>query len=574
MLALPLSAGACWKAARARDFSTGATNAAILFSSLAQITMDNVAGLKLVFSFRTGSPHGHSGATPVLGDTLFLLTPFPHALYALDLAKSGSVKWRYAPKPDRMAEGIACCDMINHGPVVAGDRVYLNTLDGHTLALEANTGTVIWDVQTASIASGETLTAAPLLADGKVVVGNSGDDFGARGWVAALDTETGRELWRRYSTGPDGDVGIGSGFKPFYAEDRGTDLGLTTWPPSGWEHGGGSVSGPLAYDPDLKLLFHGTGHPAPWNPDQRPGKNKWTSGVFARDLTTGEARWFDQLNPHDLYALGAGTNYLPVDREWQGKARKLLIHPDGNGYVYVFDRASGEILSAEPFGVVNETRGVDLATGALKREDGKIAHVDHMVRDACPASVGALGGAAALSPATGLLYIPANRLCMDFEARNTSFMRGAAFIGADVRIKAAPQTERGALIAWDVALAKPAWTVPEGFPLGSDVLTTAGGLVLYGTLDGYVKILNAKSGELLWQFKASSGIVGRPSAFSGPDGQEYLAVTAGIGGPLGMTARLGIDLRDATAARGLANALRDLPKPADQSGTLYVFKLP
>ena len=547
---------------------------AIPRDSVRPLDVKNVGQLRLTFTFRTGNPHGHSGAPHVSGDTLFLLTPFPHTLFALDLSRpSAPVKWSYSPKAEGAAEGLACCDTLNAGPVVAERRVYFNTLDGHTIALDAASGTVVWDHASASLAGGETLVSAPLVAEHTVFVGNAGDDYGARGWIMALDAETGRELWRRYSTGPDADVGIGAAFQPPHAADRGLDLGKSTWSSSGWEHGGGSVSGPIVYDPDLRLVLHGTGHPAPWNPDQRLGDNKWTSGIFARDPETGMARWFDQINPHDLFALGSAGINLIVDKPWRGVPRNLLVHPDPNGYVYVIDRRTGEMLAAEPFTTVNATRGVDLATGALHRDDSRASRFATMTRDVCPGWPGAIGGSAALSPGENLLYIPVSRLCMDFEARNTSFIKGTAFVGANVREKSPTDGTRGELLAWAIEAGTPAWRVEEKFPVAGGVLAT-GGLVFYGTLEGVFKALDGATGRELWRFQASSGIISQPIAFQGPDGASYVAVVAGLGGPFGTVARFGIDKRDATATFGMANALQDLPDPADPSGTLYVFGLP
>jgi PQQ-dependent dehydrogenase (methanol/ethanol family) len=538
------------------------------------ITAANVSQLKPAFSFRTGNPQGHAGAPAVIGDTMFVLTPFPHTLFALDLSRPGApVKWRFVPEAHGSAEGLACCDTINAGPVVADGKVYFNSLDGHTIALDAASGKPVWNVRTVSLDVAETLTAAPLIADGKVFVGNSGDDFGARGWIAALDAQSGHELWRRFSTGPDGEVGIGPGFQPFYARDQGQNLGVASWPPSGWQHGGGSVSGTILYDPALHLLFHGTGHPAPWNPDQHEGDNKWTSGLFARDPEDGAAKWFDQIDPHDLFALGSTEPGLAIDRDWHGTARHLLIHPDPDGYVYVIDRTNGQVLSAAPFTKVNATRGVNLATGELRQESNRASRFGTMTRDVCPGWPGATGAHSALSADRRLLFIPVSRLCMDMEARNVSYMAGTAVVGANVRAKSPADGLRGALVAWDIEAARPVWTVPEPFPLAGGVLAL-GGAVFYGTLDGWFKAVDAGTGRTLWQFHAASGIIGDPIAYRGPDGQPYVAVLAGLGGSFGMVAKHGIDERDATAANGLANALQDLPEPSDPSGTLYAFGLP
>jgi PQQ-dependent dehydrogenase (methanol/ethanol family) len=551
------------------------------FSTLDQINTGNVGRLTLAFTFRTDQPGGHSGAPAVLGDTLFVQTPFPHRILALDLRqRSAPVKWSFSPPADGRASGLACCDATAAGPSPSGDRLYVNTLDGHTIALDAASGRVMWDFVTADTVRAETLATAPTVVGDRVFVGNAGDDFGARGWIAALDAATGRTLWKRFNIGPDQDVGIGTAFRPPYPSDQGRDLGVETWPPQAWQQGGGGLASDMVYDAGPALLIYGTGHPAPWNPDPRPGDNKWTSGLFARDPATGDARWFVSVNPHDLYALGAGGSLLLADLPWHGSNRHLLIHPDANGQVYVLDPATGRILSAIPFTPVNATGGVDLATGALHRSNAGAITPNSVTRGICPAWPGATGtdgtslGGSAFSPQTRLLYIPANRLCMDMEARDTSFMAGTPFIGANLRMTAAPGTSRGELIAWDVEAGKPAWTADEAFPVEGSVLATAGGLVFYGTLDDTFRASDARTGRLLWQFRTSSGIIGQPITFQLSDGHQYVAVMAGTGGAAGRVAENGIDLRDATAAHGYTNALHDLKQPADFSGTLYVFALP
>jgi PQQ-dependent dehydrogenase (methanol/ethanol family) len=550
------------------------------FDTLAEINTTNVARMKLVFSFRTGQKGGLSGAPAISGDLLLLETAFPHTLYALDIGQQATpVRWSFTPLCDRRAAGLTCCDATVGGPVVADGQVVMNTLDGHTIALDAATGQVRWDVTTASLAAGETLSISPLIADDRIIIGNAGDDFGARGWVAGLDASTGAIVWKRFNSGSDDDAGIGARFNPPYPRDQGHDGGVTTWPPQAWQQGGGGLAGNLAYDSGRGTVLYGTGHPAPWNPDPRPGDNKWTSGLFARDVRTGAASWFVSINPHDLYALGAGGSVLLADMPWQGRDRSLVIHPDANGQVYALDRGTGAILSVAPFVQVNATHGVDISTDTLRRNVAMDVSPNAVTRGICPAWPGATGadgtalGAAALSPQTHLLYIPASRLCMDMEPRDTGYMSGTPFIGANLRMKAAPGISRGALIAWDVSGAKPAWTVAEDFPVLGGVLTTGGGLVFYGTLGGEFKAIDARNGHVLWQFHASSGIVGQPMTFRLPDGHQYVAITAGTGGPAGRVAEKGIDVRDATAAHGYANVLRDLKQPADASGILYVFSL-
>ncbi len=320
------------------------------------ISATNVSTLRPVLVFQTGSPRGHAGSPAVSSDTLVVLTPFPHTLYAFDLRRSGfPLKWTFRPKADGRAEGLACCDTLNAGPTIAGKDVLITTLDGHVTALDAETGSTHWDVAPADLASGETLTGAPGVVGPYVLVGNSGDDYGARGWIAALDAGTGREVWRRFSTGRDLEVGIDAGT----ATGAGPDAGVHSWSNEGWQHGGGEVSGPIVADSDGATIYHGAGHAAPWNPVERLGDNRWTSSLFARDVKTGAVRWVDQLAHHDDFALGSTGALLPVEREWHGTTRKLLIHPDRNGYVYVIDRTTGAVLSADAFTNVNETSGVE-----------------------------------------------------------------------------------------------------------------------------------------------------------------------------------------------------------------------
>jgi PQQ-dependent dehydrogenase (methanol/ethanol family) len=521
------------------------------FSPLTQINQSNVAHLRLVFSFRSAQRGAQGGAPLVVGPTMYLLTPFPHTLFALDLTRSGApMKWQFTPEADLSAMGLVCCDRLEQGPVYANDRIYFSTLDGRVVALNANTGGVAWNVRIAASNSAETLTTAPTVVGNELLVGNGGADFGARGWIISLDATSGRQLWKRYSTGPDSDIGI---------EPAGHDLGSSTWPSGAWQHGGGSVTSPVLYDSELKLLLHNTGPPAPWNAQQRIGDNKWTAGIFARDPQTGSVKWFTPLHSHSLYPRPAGIANIAVDATWKGADRKLLLHPDGDGRLYTLDRTTGRILSADPL---------------LPTSTHPTPHIDLQVRNICPAWSGAVAGNPALGRTTGLLYVPLSRLCMDFEPREASYLQGTAFIGANVRVHSAPGEPRGGLVAWDYARHAAAWQADERFPVASDVLATAGNVVFYGTLDGTFKALDATDGKLLWQWRASTGIVGQPMTFEGVDGHQYIAVIAGVGGPYGIASEYWIDRRDATAARGLAQAIADLPAPKDPQGTLYVFGLP
>jgi len=568
--ALGIAVAVLWLAAptgAAGDTRSGAAS---------EITADNVAQLKLVFSFQLPAAAGYAAAPQIAGDTLFVLTPFPHTLYALEAygTAARSMKWRYSPDARPAAAALRSAGPDAFGPALSGDAAYFNTLDGRAIALDATTGRVKWDQQSADFGAGETLGSAPLVVGKVVVIGNAGDDFGVRGWIKALDRDSGQELWRKYSTGSDADVGIGPSFQPFYPSDKATDLGTASWPPDAWQHGGGTVSGLLSYDPGLDQIVHGTGHPAPGNPEQRPGGNRWASGLFARDSATGSARWFTPLNPHDLYGLGAINANVLIDRDWHGTKRPLLVHANGNGFLYVLDRRTGEILSAEPFAPGNALTGIDIRAGTPRRNDAKSVQGDRRVRDVCPAVPGAIVGAPAYSEHLGLLFIPASFLCMDLRAVPVSYLAGTPYSGVTRRLKPMPDHPRGALVAWDLENAKPAWSIRETFPVAGGALATKGNLVFYGTLDGWFRAADSRNGHVLWEYKTNSQLAGQPITYSDQDNRQYVAVVAGLSSGGGAVGNEDIDTRDLTAANGFANALPDLPRPAEAAGRLYVFGLP
>lgn len=546
------------------------------FSPLAQINAGNVKDLKLAFTFSTGVLRGHEAAPLVVNNTMYIVTPYPNYLYALDLTKPGApTKWKFDPGAKASSQGVACCDVVNRGAVYADGRIFFNTLDAQTIAVDAQSGKELWRSRLGDIRTGETITMAPLVVKGKVLVGNSGGEYGVRGWLTALDAKTGEQLWRAYSTGPDGDVLIGPNFKPFYEQDKGKDLGVHTWPPSGWKTGGGNVWGWISYDPEADLIYYGTANPGPWNPEQRPGANKWTSGIFARDPDNGEARWFYQLSPHDLHDYDAVNENILMDVQVNGATRKALVHPDRNGYIYVLDRLSGEVLSASPFVHITTTEGVDLSSGALKYNAQKEPRTGTPVRDICPASPGAKDWQpSAYSPRTKLIYLPHQNLCQDAVTYQASYISGTPFVGADVEMKPGPGGHRGEFSAWDAASGKKTWTIKENFPVWSGAVATAGDVVFYGTMEGWLKAVDARSGTLLWQFKTGSGIIGQPISYQGPDGKQYVAVLSGVGGWAGSIVAGDLDARDGTAALGFVNATKDLPQHTTKGGMLYVFALP
>jgi len=543
------------------------------YSPLDEINSGNAGGLKVAWTFSTGMVSGHEAAPLVVGGTMYLVTPFPNLLYALDLTKPGApVKWMFDPEPAGASRGVACCDTVNRGAVYWNRSVIFNTLDGRTISVDADTGEQKWSTQLGDINRGETITMAPIVAHDKVIVGNSGGEFGVRGWLVGLNAADGKLAWRAYATGPDTDVLIGSTFKPFYSQDQGKDLGVTSWPSEAWKTGGGTAWGWISYDPETNVLYAGTANPGPWNPDQRPGDNKWTSGVFARNADTGEALWYYQWSPHDLFDHDGVNENVLVDLKMNGSTRKVLLRPERNGYFYVLDRTSGEVLSATPFVHITSSSGVDLKSGRLIPVKDKEPRQGAVVRDICPAAPGAKDWSpSSFSPKTGLIYLPHNNLCMDFEAVETGYIAGTPYVGANVVYHAGPGGNQGLFTAWDPVAAKPAWQIKEKYPVWSGALATAGDVVFYGTMEGWFKAFNARTGQQLWQFKTGSGIIGQPIAYRGPDGHQYIAVFSGIGGWPGAIVVNDLDTRDKTAALGWGEAMKDLKKDTSRGGTLYVF---
>jgi lanthanide-dependent methanol dehydrogenase len=449
LLALPASAQIQNQADDGQWIMPAKNYASTRFSTLDQINTGNVQNLKLAWTFSTGLTHGHEAAPLVVNNTMYIVTPYPNYLYALDLTKPGApMKWVYEPNPEPASQGTACCDVVNRGAAYYNGKIYYNTLDVHTVAVDANTGKEVWNTKLGDINQGESMTMAPIVAKGKVIVGNSGGEFGVRGWLVGLDADDGKIAWRAYATGPDSDVLIGANFKPFYDDDRRKDLGLKTWPGEAWKIGGGTGWTWISYDPDLDLIYYGTSNPGPWNPDQRPGDNKWTSSLFARRPETGEAIWAYQFNPHDVHDYDGVNENILLDLNIKGQNRKVLAHPDRNARMYIIDRASGEVLSAETFAYQNTSFGVDLKTGKLKINPDKVSGFK-TIRDACPAPPGGKDWQpSAYSPKTGLIYIPHNNLCYENQGIQANYIAGTPYVGMNVRMYAGPGGNRGEFSAW------------------------------------------------------------------------------------------------------------------------------
>ncbi|HEY7194551.1 MAG TPA: PQQ-binding-like beta-propeller repeat protein, partial [Gemmatimonadales bacterium] len=356
---------------------------------------------------------------------------------------------------------------------------------------------------------------------------------------------------------------------------RGPDLGVSTWRGEQWKLGGSTVWGWISYDPETNLFFYGTANPGVWNPDLRPGDNKWSCSLIARDADTGEARWAFQATAHDAWDYDEIMENILIDMPFGGAMRKLLVHPGRTGFVYVLDRESGELLSAETYEPVNWASSYDLKTGVPNEDPNKRTHNGKITGGICPSSTGAKDVIpSAFSPRTGFLYIPAHNTCMDYEGIEANYIAGTPYLGADVKMYPGPGGYQGELVAWDVAHARKAWGVKETvLPVYSGVLATAGDVVFYGTMDGWFKAIDARTGTELWKFHVSSGIVANPITYLGPDGKQYVAVYSGIGGWMGAVAFPEISADDPYAALGVVGAMKDIKKYTAPGSTVYVFGL-
>jgi PQQ-dependent dehydrogenase (methanol/ethanol family) len=546
-----------------RDWTMPNKNpSATRFSDISQINTGNVKDLKVAWTFSTGVLRGHEGGPLVIGNTMYVHTPFPNIVYSLDLTKEGApVKWKYAPRQDPNVIPVACCDTVNRGLAFADGKLFLNQLDTTTVALDANTGKELWKVKQGDYKVGQTITSAPMVIKDKVISGVSGGEFGVRGFVTANDVNTGKQIWRMYSTGPEEEVGFAGS--------------VETWKGDEWRRGGGTTWGWYSYDPELDLFYYGTGNPGSWNPDQRPGDNKYSMTIFARDPDTGKAAWAYQKTPHDAWDYDGINENVLVDLNMNGQMRKVLVNFDRNGFAYVLDRQTGELLKADPFVFVNWAKGVDLKTGRPIEDPEKRTSATKNTKDICPSAMGGKNQQpVAFSPRTNLFYVPSNNLCMDYEGVEVKYQAGQPYVGAIVVSKPGPGGNRGEFMAWDPVAGKKVWGLKEELSAWGGALATSGDVVFYGTMEGWLKAVDAKSGNLLWKFKTPSGIIGNPMTYVGPDGKQYIAVLSGVGGWSGIGVAADMSLEDPTAGLGAIGAFKDLANFSNQGGVLTVFSLP
>jgi PQQ-dependent dehydrogenase (methanol/ethanol family) len=547
------------------------------YSKLDQINKDNVGNMRVAWTFSTGVLRGHEGGPLVVGDVMYVHTPFPNIVYALDLKNDGRIIWKYEPKQDPDTIPVMCCDTVNEGVAYGDGKVFLNQADTKLVALDAQTGKVVWSAVNGDPKKGETGTSAPLVVKDKVLVGVSGGEFGVRGHASAYDIKTGKLVWRGYSAGPDNEIMVDPEKTTYLGKPVGKDSSLKSWEGEQWKIGGGTTWGWYSYDPELNLVYYGTSNPGTWNPGQRPGDNKYSTSIWARDVDTGMARWIYQMTPHDEWDYDGINEMILADVEMKGQKRKVLVHFDRNGFAYTLDRATGELLVAEKFDpAVNWATHVDMTTGrpqVVSEYSTDQNGEDVNTRGTCPSAMGTKNRVpAAFSPRTGLFYVPTNHICMDYEPFKVAYTAGQPYVGATVLTYPAPgDTNMGNFIAWDAGKGKIVWSDPEKFSVWSGALATAGDVVFYGTLEGYLKAVDAQTGKELYRFKTPSGIIGNVNTYI-HNGKQYIAVLSGVGGwaGIGMAAGLSED----TAGLGAVGAYRALADYTQLGGVLTIFTLP
>ncbi|HVY07835.1 MAG TPA: PQQ-dependent dehydrogenase, methanol/ethanol family [Burkholderiales bacterium] len=545
------------------------------FSPLTQINARNVAKLKIAWTFSTGALRGHEGNPLVVGGMIYVHSPFPNNVVAIDLATRKTV-WRYERNQDPTIPGQICCDTVSRGLAYGDGKILLQQMDSTLVALDAKSGQVVWSVVNGDPMRGAVNTNAPHVFKDKVITGISGGGWGVRGYISAYDLKTGRLIWRGYSTGPDGDMLVDPARTTTWAAGKvqpvGKDSSLQSWIGDEWKRGGGTTWGWYSYDRETNLLYYGTSNPGTFNPLQRPGDNRWATSIWARDLDTGRARWIFQMTPHDEWDYGGTNESILADLTIAKRKVKALVHFDRNGFAYTLDRETGALLVAKKFAPeVNWASGVDMKSGrprvVEKFSPGRNG-TDVVTRGICPATLGAKNQQpAAFDPASELFYVPTAHLCMDYEPFHVDYVPGMPYLGAKLTMFPSPASaSMGSFIAWDAATGRIVKSRPERFPVWSGALVTAGGIACYGTLDGFLKCVDARDvTRELWKARMPSGVVGNVFSYLF-DGKQYIAVYSGIGGwPTNAIGK--------GAGGGGSGAYTELSQFYNVGGSLTVFTL-
>ncbi|BFI96117.1 MAG: methanol/ethanol family PQQ-dependent dehydrogenase [Rhodanobacter sp.] len=474
------------------------------------INASNVTGLKQVWDYKTGFEQGHEAPPIVNGDYLYVTTP-KDELLAFQ-ASTGKLLWKYQQDLSHVGLRTVCCDVVNRGVALYGNDVYMATLDNHVVALDAKTGKLRWSKQLEAPDVGYAMTLAPLALQGKVIVGVSGGEYGARGFIEALDAKTGKQVWRRYT--------VPAPEQP----------GGETWPKGAYKTGGGATWLTGSYDEATNTLFWGVGNPGPWLAKLRPGKNLYTDSVLALDPATGKIKWYFQYTPHDTWDYDGTNETVLTDLTYQGKPYKALVSASRNGWFYAIDRTNGKLIYAKKFVTATSVSGVK--DGQMVTDASLYPDVDKQIFT-CPSFLGGKNWwPISVDPQTHMAYVPTLHSCMTMKGSTVGYKAGLPFLGETFNVEADPAFKGtwGAVQAIDVNTGDQAWNFPSKLPWNSGMLTTAGGLVFSGSADGHLYAFDARTGRVLWKSpQLSSGIEAPPSTWM-VDGKQYVGVYAGWGG--------------------------------------------
>ena len=502
------------------------------FSPLDQINQDTVSDLELAWYADTGTTRGLE-ASPIVVDGTMFATGSWSLVYAYD-AKTGELLWSYDPEVPREWGAKVCCDVVNRGVAVWKGRVYFGAIDGRLIALDAGSGEVVWEVQTTPRDKPYAITGAPRIVKGLVIIGNGGAEYGVRGYITAYDSESGEEVWRFYTVPGNPELGF---------ENPAMQAAASTWRGGNWWEigGGGTVWDSMAYDPELDLLYVGTGNGAPWNRYIRSpggGDNLYLSSIIAINPDNGSMVWYYQTTPGDTWDYTATQHIMLLDLEIGGQLREVLVQAPKNGFFYVLDRRTGDFISAKPYVQTTWASHVDPETGRPVETDGQYANEPKMVY---PSPYGGHNWhPMAYNPETGLVYIPALDIPFAFgQPSEFEYNPRTWNTGLDQKLAApvdslageleALELAKGHLLAWDPVAQKRAWIVQHSGAWNGGLLSTAGGLVLQGRADGYLAAYAADTGRILWETQTYAGIIAPPVSYE-VDGEQYIAVMAGWGG--------------------------------------------
>lgn len=552
------------------------------YSKLKQINTKNVNKLQVAWTFSTGVLRGHEGSPLVVDGMMYMVSPFPNKVFAIDL-DTQEIIWKYEPKQDPAVIPQMCCDTVNRGVAYAEGKVFMQQADSTLVALDAKTGKLIWSVVNGDPKTGAVNTNAPHIFKDKVITGISGGEWGVRGYISAYDINTGKMVWRGYSVGPDKDMLIDPDKSMTWTDGRmqpvGKDSSIKTWQGDQWKNGGGTTWGWFSYDKEQNLMYYGTGNPSTWNPAQRPGDNKWSMTIWARDVDTGMTRWVYQMTPFDEWDFDGINEMILADINVRGKPTKALVHFDRNGFAYTLDRVTGELLVAEKFDPqVNWATHVDMKSGrpvTVAKYSTARNGPDVNTKGICPAALGSKDQQpASFDPNTKLFYVPTNHTCMDYEPYKVEYTAGQPYIGATLSMFPAPNSHGGLgnYIAWDADKGKIVQTKAEKFSVWSGSLNTAGGLSCYGTLEGHLKCVDARDiNKELFKFKTPSGVIGNVFTYE-HKGKQFMGVFSGIGGWAGIGMAAG--LQKDTDGLGAVGGYKGLSRYTELGGSLTVFALP